>query len=433
MTEQSKKKDEFDIFIARSIYPEAASIFTSRLEPLEKIKDNCCVVLDTNVLLAPYIIGKEDPDKENLLSECGRIYQNLVDQKRIVIPGQVAREFAKNRVQKLVDLYQQLIRKRQQIQQISKGKYPLLYSLSEYQEVQRLESEINNNIRKYQKAIEKVLSTIQGWQLHDPVRELYSKLFTEDTVLEPSFDEKDIVEDLKRRKIHNIPPGYKDSGKDDSGIGDLIIWHTILEIARNRRCNIIFVSNDEKPDWFQKSENTALYVKYELIDEFRRNSEGCSLHIIKFSRFLKLYGAKEETIEEVKKEEIQINEDFNEKKDYADQLIISMLSFINSWKSLPREENGMIAGYDYTDYIKNIAMELIKDLNKLQAICQSKKVLEEETITNIKHVVKDLHLLEAKTFYLDGGKSFREFDNLTGTISTNMEIIIGDIQARLRL
>jgi len=36
----SNKKDEFDIFIAQSIYPEALSIFTSQLKSLEEIKDD---------------------------------------------------------------------------------------------------------------------------------------------------------------------------------------------------------------------------------------------------------------------------------------------------------------------------------------------------------------------------------------------------------
>jgi hypothetical protein len=34
------KKDENDIFIAQSIYPEAASIFTAQLKSLEEIKDD---------------------------------------------------------------------------------------------------------------------------------------------------------------------------------------------------------------------------------------------------------------------------------------------------------------------------------------------------------------------------------------------------------
>src|SRR5258708_25844127 len=132
------KKDEYDIFIAQSVYPEAASIFTSQLKSLEEIKDDCYIVLDTNVLLAPYIIGKEDPGKNDLLEACQRIYRSLIEKKRLTIPGQVAREFANRRVDKIGELYQQLSDKKAKIEQIPIGKYPLLNALIEYQEEENL-------------------------------------------------------------------------------------------------------------------------------------------------------------------------------------------------------------------------------------------------------------------------------------------------------
>jgi len=259
-------------------------------------------VLDTNVLLAPYIIGKDDPGKDDLLEQCKITYKKLIEQKRLIVPGQVAREFAKIRIEKLAELYQQLSRKKQ-IQQIERGKYPLLNSLADYQEVERLLKEINGKIRAYQEAINKVLAHVESWQLNDPVRSLYSELFNDDTIFDPSFDKEETKKDLIRRKIHHIPPGYKDGGKEDGGIGDLLIWYTILELGRVQKKSVIFVSGDGKPDWFRQSENVALYLRYELVDEFRRQSEGQSFHVIKFAKFLKLYGASEKVVEEVRREE----------------------------------------------------------------------------------------------------------------------------------
>lgn len=298
----SNKKDEYDIFISQSIYPEALSIFTSQLKSLEEIKDACYIVLDTNVLLAPYIIGKDDPGKDDLLEQCKITYKKLIEQKRLIVPGQVAREFAKIRIEKLAELYQQLSRKKQ-IQLIERGKYPLLNSLADYQEVERLLKEINGQIRAYQEAINKVLAHIQGWQINDPVRSLYSQLFNEDVIFDPQFDKEEIKNDLKRRQIHHIPPGYKDAGKEDSGVGDLLIWRTILKLGETQKRSVIFVSGDGKPDWFRQSENVALYLRYELVDEFRRQSGGQSFHIVKFSRFLELFEASDEIVKEVRLEE----------------------------------------------------------------------------------------------------------------------------------
>ncbi len=302
MPDENKKKGEPDIFIAKSIYPEAASVFTTRFKTLDEIKEDCYVVLDTNVLLAPYTIGETD-----LLDQCRRIYSSLIKQGRLIIPGQVAREFAKNRAAKLAELYQRLSRRKQQPEQKQSEKYPLLSSLQDYQEVIRLEKEIDTKIQERQKAIERVLNYIQGWQWNDPVSQLYSDLFTESIVIEPSITEEEIGKDLDRRLLHTIPPGYKDAAKEDRGVGDLIIWHTILEIGRKEKKSVIFVSGEEKADWFQKSEKLALYPRYELVDEFRRASGGQSFYIIRFSRFLELFGASEELVEEVRQEEKILN------------------------------------------------------------------------------------------------------------------------------
>ncbi|MGK3958952.1 PIN-like domain-containing protein [Sorangium sp. So ce118] len=103
------KKDEQTAtadLTARTVYPDAQAIFSSPQLGLDAIKDDCCVVLDTNVLLVPFDVGKDS------LEQLRRTYQNLVKQKRLVVPGHVAREFARNRASKLVALYQSLSQKK---------------------------------------------------------------------------------------------------------------------------------------------------------------------------------------------------------------------------------------------------------------------------------------------------------------------------------
>jgi len=301
----SDAKKATDIFIIKSIFPDAGSIFTARLKPLEDIKDSATVVLDTSVLLVPYSIGKES------LDQIGTTYRTLVEADRLVIPGQVAREFAKNRAQKIAELFQQLSRKRNKVPSLRKGKYPLLEGVEVYQETIRLEEQIDELLAKYKKILGKVLDHIQNWTWNDPVSLLYSELFTEQVIFDLEYDEEEIREDLERRHLHHVPPGYKDAAKEDSGIGDLLIWHTILEIGKQRKTDVIFVSGDQKSDWWHRSEGVALYPRYELVDEFRRVSEGASFHIITFSRFLDLYGASEEIVQEVRAEEEKQREFFS--------------------------------------------------------------------------------------------------------------------------
>jgi len=300
MSEPNKKKDN-DIFIADFIYPEADSIFKISLKNLKDIKDDCYIVLDTNVLLVPYTTSKES------LAQIQKTYETLISESRLIVPVQVAREFAKNRANKLIDLYQDLCRKRDENIQLKKGRYPLLEFLDEYQEVIRLEDEIEKQLREYRKAIVKVLEHIKGWTWDDPVSLLYAELFNESVVLSPHIDKKEITEDLNRRQQHNIPPGYEDSSKPDRGVGDLLIWHTILEVGKTHKKSVIFVSGEKKSDWWHKKANDALYPRYELVDEFRRGSEGQSFHIIELSHLLELYGASETVVEEVRQEEKQVS------------------------------------------------------------------------------------------------------------------------------
>jgi len=74
---------------------------------------------------------------------------------------------------------------------------------------------------------------------------------------------------------------------------------TILELAKTQKKNAIFVTGEEKPDWWHRSSGQTLYPRYELIDEYYRNSENNTFHIISFSEFLELYDANEEIVEEI--------------------------------------------------------------------------------------------------------------------------------------
>lgn len=295
----NRNNPEFDIFIANRIYPKAEQIFRLQIKPIYEMKDNCSIVLDTNALLVPYTIGKES------LEQINKMYTDFVKQKRLIIPGQVSREFANNRPKKLSELFQQLSRKKNKISQFQEGRYPLLELLSEYHQVISFEKQLDELLKNYKNSINNVLEHIKSWYWNDPVSEIYNNLFSKDVIVDINVDENELSQNLQWRSIHKIPPGYKDFSKDDMGIGDLLIWHTILEVGKKRNSDILFVSGDGKPDWWHQSEGQALYPRYELINEYYNYTGGKSLHIIKLSNLLKLFGVNEKVVEEVRKEEKQ--------------------------------------------------------------------------------------------------------------------------------
>jgi hypothetical protein len=210
----------------------------------------------------------------------------------------VAREFAKNRASKISEIVQQLSTKRDSIPPVKRSTYPLLSPLLAFQKHVELEQKINQLLSEYRLSISNILQVISDWTWNDPVSELYRELFSKEVVYDLPLDQDLFTAEFRKRKRQRIPPGFK-----DKGIGDLIIWKTILDHGKKTNRDVILVSNDVKTDWWYQSDKESLYPRFELVDEFRRETGGRSVHIVTFSKFLDLYGASEAVIEEVRVEE----------------------------------------------------------------------------------------------------------------------------------
>jgi len=285
-----------DIFYLDKMFPDASEIFNFEYKSLDELVDNSIYIFDTNVLFVPF-----DTSEKNL-EEIIQIFSKIKAENKLFLPARVAREFANNRAKKLGDLF---LKVRQTKDNLNTGhfkseEYPLLHENQNYNELLENFEKITNLIKSYRKLLNSVESDILSWNWNDNVSQAYKSIFTKDTIIEVQKSENDLIEDLKHRINHKIAPGYKDSNKLDDGIGDLIVWQTAMEIANDKNMNLILVSNDQKNDWFYKQDKKGLYPKYELFDEFRRFTNGLSMQIINFPKFLEIQNAKIETIKEVK-------------------------------------------------------------------------------------------------------------------------------------
>jgi len=217
----------------------------------------------------------------------------------------------------LKEIFQQLNRKQSKIQSLQIGNYPLLEGIDEYSEASELENKINEQLSEYRKKIGKLISQVKSWNWNDPVSNIYNKLFKSTVVFELKRTKEEIEQQLSYRYIHKIPPGYKDDDKPDSGIGDLLIWLSILEIGKKEKKDLIFVSGEEKSDWFHKSEKHPLYPRFELVSEYYNTSGGKSFHLIKLSTLLSLFEADETVIKKVAQEERYTNSSHREFREFA--------------------------------------------------------------------------------------------------------------------
>lgn len=303
LTAKKENDNEQSVFTLEEVFPDAEGIFSARFQKLSDSYKNALFVFDTNVLLLPYSMRKEG------LIQLRELYKKLISDKRLYIPKRVAREFARNRNKKLAEIHHSLMQSKAGKNKSILG-YPILNGLDEKTKIDEALIELNKAEANYYKAIDALASTIRGWEWNDPVSAIYSELFTADVLIEHNKDNSELIAELDRRFKLKIPPGYKDSGKDDGGVGDLSIWLSVLDLGGSKKRDVIFVTEDIKPDWWNQSNGSEFLPRFELIDEYRRFSEGNTLHIIRLSKLLELFEVEKELIEEAKEAEKSRKETF---------------------------------------------------------------------------------------------------------------------------
>ncbi len=316
-------------------YPNAFLVFNGEFEPLEDIKDDCIVVLDTNVLLNPYEVEHKS------LQAIETVYRTLAKQKRLVVPGQVAREFAELRTDKVKAVYSKFPQKNAapRITPPQNEKYPFLSDHEEYEQLRQIQSEaiklvedynikIGNINEEYKKKASELKKQMDSWYWNDPVSTMYSEIFTDDVVVDYKLNEdkkKEVTRELARRKKFKLPPGYKDGNKTANAEGDLLIWLTILKIARERKKSLLFVTSDSKADWLHRSDKEGIYPRFELVHEFQQASGGKPFHIAKLSHLLEIFEQDKDIVSKLEKVERKNKAYLDMKNEYvSDDSLIEM-------------------------------------------------------------------------------------------------------------
>jgi hypothetical protein len=130
---------------------------------------------------------------------------------------------------------------------------------------------------------------------------------------------KSYLAEMKWRYPHKVPPGYKDAGKEDGGIGDFLIWKSLLKLGEREKKNLVFITGEQKADWFIRADGGAVYPRSELIDEYRRASGGKSFCLMSFYALLEEMKASQEVVQEVKQLEAQANTELRESKSVTER------------------------------------------------------------------------------------------------------------------
>lgn len=249
-------------------------------------------IIDTNILLAPYRASNE------AFEEVIEIYTKLNNQGKLFIPAQVAREFAKNRPGVLATLHKSILNASGQSLSEKTKIAPILDADEDFEEAKRLLKESKKLLQKHKEKMELVASKVASWSLDDPVLQQYRKIFDDKNIIECRIGNEKIQDTKSKRYKSKTPPGFKDSGKDDGGIGDLIIWATILQIGQDQKKDIIFITADTKEDWFHLADGDPIFPRYELVEEYKHSTNGGKFGISNLSNLLKIMGANDKTVQE---------------------------------------------------------------------------------------------------------------------------------------
>lgn len=230
---------------------------------LAEIWKNCIFSFDANVLLNFYCYTPETRER------FFEILHQLKD--RIWLPYQVAYEYQKNRILVIANhlkTYDELEL------MLSKKSQELRYDLTKY----RCHPFINTQqiLDKLEKTIEETKYQIQIAKTHHPnylefdeIREVISDLF-EGKVGQPYTEEEleDVYQKAQKRFSYKQPPGYKDAHKPlPRNYGDVVLWFQIIDYAKVQQKPIVFVTDDNKEDWWVKYEGKTLEPRPDLIQE----------------------------------------------------------------------------------------------------------------------------------------------------------------------
>ena len=228
----------------------------------KELWENATFVFDTNVFFNLYRYSKKTRDV--LIDAMAEL------KDRIWMPYHVAYEFMRKRPEIIYESARRYSNLEDEILRPCKEKLRIKDDDSDFNLLQRyvhkwIEQHKSNNL---------LVETTSN----DPILAKILELFDGKTGASYTVDE---LEKIKKEGIDRykkkIPPGFKDANKstsenDNNTYGDLIIWKQIMDYAKLNNKNVIFVTHDQKDDWWNILHGKTLGPLEELKKEFSLNT-----------------------------------------------------------------------------------------------------------------------------------------------------------------
>ncbi|WP_338449302.1 PIN-like domain-containing protein [Niallia oryzisoli] len=264
----------------------------SYIFPFEEFKElwesSPLVIIDTNGFLNLYRYSTETTNQIlNIL--------DTVPKEQFWLPAQVIKEFKKNRhdvITREYNKYKEVTKEVERIMLVTKNDIDKQFSKFNkfrFPKVNDFEAKIHVAIesikeesKNYKEEIKEEVKQNEKMLRDDKVKEFIDELISSERVGEPfNFTQLlQIYSEGEQRYQYKMPPGYMDIEKDKKDntkrekFGDLILWKQLLEQSKKNNNGIIFITNDEKEDWWVLDKNDIpLRPREELFVEFDEYSD----------------------------------------------------------------------------------------------------------------------------------------------------------------
>lgn len=273
--------------------------YNERLD-FKNLDSDTIVIFDTNTLLNIYRYSNDTRNK--LISAIKGIRSN------VWMPYQVGLEFNLNRRNVISNIIREKEKRKNEIEiAINESVTPLKQSV---RAVSLKSTDANSRKKEIIEFLEEKTTDLKN-ELQKKIDELYEMVdLSEDLASEiglifdgqigecytqEQLDTK--LANAKERYDNKIPPGYKDANKGDevthyNGIkfekkyGDLIVWHQILDEARDEAIKkVVLVTDDNKEDWWYESSGKTIGPRAELKNEMLREANA-DLYMLNANSFL---------------------------------------------------------------------------------------------------------------------------------------------------
>lgn len=303
--------------------------YNERLD-FKSLQNDTIVVFDTNTLLNIYRYSNDTRNK--LISAIKRI------QSFIWMPYQVGLEFNLNRRNVISKLHME---KEQRIQEIKDLMNDSIKQLSQSVSKVSLKSTdansrkkeivdfINKKTTEFENELQKEIDSL--YEMLDLGEDLASEIATifdgsiGDCYTQELLDSK--LKDAKERYENKIPPGFKDSNKNDilnyNGVkfekkyGDLIVWHQILDKASDEKIKkVVLITDDNKEDWWYISAGKTIGPRAELKNEMLRVANA-DLYMLNANSFLNNMASTEDVKDLISTENYLIEREENIKPSWS--------------------------------------------------------------------------------------------------------------------